>query len=90
MPGDLPAKPVIDIIDDDPAMTEWFKVLLEHAGYELRTALIGTRGEELFKTWHPDAAITDSSMLNSIKVRIAPMPADGRPEMIVIGWMKLS
>ena len=33
-------------IDDEPAMTEWLKILLEHAGYEVRTALIGTRGEE--------------------------------------------
>ena len=40
-------------IDDEPAMTEWLKILLEHAGYEVRSALIGTRGEELFKTWRP-------------------------------------
>jgi len=40
-------------------MTEWLKILLEHAGYEVRTALIGTRGEELFKTWRPDAVVTD-------------------------------
>src|SRR6266700_7314124 len=46
-------------IDDEPAMTEWLKVLLEHHGYEVRTALIGTRGEELFKTWKPDAVVTD-------------------------------
>src|SRR3954466_7766277 len=46
-------------IDDEPAMTEWLKILLEHAGYEVKTALIGTRGEELFKTWRPDAVITD-------------------------------
>src|SRR5258708_23490189 len=46
-------------IDDEPAMTEWLKILLEHAGYDVRTALIGTRGEELFKTWHPDAVVTD-------------------------------
>src|SRR5882672_9346970 len=46
-------------IDDEPAMTEWLKILLEHAGYDVRTALIGTRGEELFKMWHPDAVITD-------------------------------
>src|SRR5690349_15120241 len=32
-------------IDDEPSMTEWLKILLEHAGYEVRTALIGTRGE---------------------------------------------
>ena len=46
-------------IDDEPAMTEWLKILLEHAGYDVRTALIGTRGEELFKTWRPDSVITD-------------------------------
>src|ERR1700741_972823 len=46
-------------IDDEPAMTDWLKILLEHAGYEVRTALIGTRGEEVFKTWRPDAVITD-------------------------------
>ena len=36
-------------IDDEPSMTDWLKVLLEHAGYEVRTALIGARGEELFR-----------------------------------------
>jgi DNA-binding NtrC family response regulator len=46
-------------IDDEPSMTEWLKILLEHAGYDVRTALIGTRGEEIFKSWHPDAVITD-------------------------------
>ena len=38
----------------------------------------------------PIIAMTDKSMPNIINVRIAPIPADGRPEMIVIGWMKLS
>ena len=38
----------------------------------------------------PIMAITDRSMLNSISTSNAPTPADGRPEMMVIGWMKLS
>src|SRR5258706_14002344 len=46
-------------IDDDPAMTEWLKVLLEPAGYEVRTAAGAERAEELFKAWHPDVVITD-------------------------------
>ena len=46
-------------IDDEPSMTEWLKMVLEQAGYEVRTALIGARGEELFKTWRPDAVLTD-------------------------------
>src|SRR6516164_7520272 len=46
-------------IDDEPAMTEWLKILLEHAGFDVRTALIGTRGEEIFRTWRPDVVVTD-------------------------------
>src|SRR6266550_6661805 len=46
-------------IDDEPSMIEWLKILLEHEGYEVRTAMIGTRGEEIFKTWKPDVVVTD-------------------------------
>ena len=46
-------------IDDEPAMAEWLQILLEHAGYDVRTAQLGTRGEEIFKTWRPDAVVTD-------------------------------
>ncbi len=38
----------------------------------------------------PIMAMTDRSMPNAIRMISAPTPADGRPEMIVIGWMKLS
>jgi hypothetical protein len=31
-----------------------------------------------------------SSILKSIKVSSAPTPADGSPDRIVSGWMKLS
>ena len=47
------------VIDDEPQMTEWLKVVLEHAGYDVRSAFIGVRGEELFRTWRPDAVLTD-------------------------------
>ena len=46
-------------IDDEPSMIEWLKILLEHEGYEVRTAMIGTRGEEIFRTWKPDVVVTD-------------------------------
>ena len=55
-------------IDDEPAMIEWLKILLEHEGYEVRTAMIGTRGEEIFKTWKPDVVVTDMML-----------PGRGRP-----------
>ena len=40
-------------------MTEWLTVLLEPAGFDVRTALTGRRGEEIFKAWRPDAVILD-------------------------------
>jgi DNA-binding NtrC family response regulator len=46
-------------IDDEPAMIEWLKILLDSEGYEVRTALVGARGEELFRTFKPDVIITD-------------------------------
>src|ERR1700752_1323207 len=46
-------------IDDEPSMIEWLKILLEHEGYEVRTAMIGTRGDEIFRTWKPDVVVTD-------------------------------
>jgi DNA-binding response OmpR family regulator len=30
-------------IDDEPSLTEWLKILLEHAGYEVRTARVARR-----------------------------------------------
>ena len=38
----------------------------------------------------PINAMTSRSFLNRISARIAPMPADGSVERIVMGWMKLS
>src|SRR5438094_5510666 len=73
-------------IDDEPAMTEWLKILLEHAGYDVRTALIGTRGEELFKTWRPDAVITDMMLpdVDGIELVRKFKQSDAESEVIVI------
>src|SRR5579862_8312603 len=73
-------------IDDEPAMTEWLKILLEHAGYEVRTALIGTRGEEFFKTWKPDAVVTDMILpdIDGIELVRKFKQLDSDAEVIVI------
>ena len=73
-------------IDDEPAMTEWLKILLEHAGYDVRTALIGTRGEELFKTWRPDSVITDMMLpdIDGIELVRKFKQIDPEAEVIVI------
>src|SRR3954463_6378146 len=73
-------------IDDEPAMTEWLKILLEHAGFEVRTALIGTRGEEIFKTWRPDAVVTDMMLpdVDGIELVRRFKQLDPEAEVIVI------
>ena len=55
-------------VDDEPAMIEWLKILLEHEGYEVRTAMIGTRGEEIFEdsTGSPVSVVITDMMLPDI------------------------
>src|SRR5688572_13594517 len=73
-------------IDDEPAMTEWLKMVVEAEGYEVRTALIGTRGEEIFKQWRPDVVLTDFALpdLDGISLIKRLKEIDEWPEIIVI------
>src|SRR4030095_14174869 len=73
-------------IDDEPAMTEWLKMVIEADGYEVRTALIGTRGEEIFKQWRPDVVVTDLMLpdLDGIALLKRLKEIDVWPEIIVI------
>src|SRR3989440_3453175 len=73
-------------IDDEPVMTESLKVLLEHHGFEVRTARIGTRGEEIFKTWRPDAVVTDMMLpdVDGIELVRRFKQLDPEAEVIVI------
>ena len=71
-------------IDDEPAMTEWLKILLEHAGYDVRTALIGARGEELFRTWRPDGVVTDMLLPDVDGIELVRRFKRLDPEAVVI------
>ena len=73
-------------IDDEPAMTEWLKMVIEADGYEVRTALIGTRGEEIFKQWRPDVVVTDLMLpdIDGIQLLRRLKDIDASPEIIVI------
>src|SRR3990170_8584484 len=73
-------------IDDEPSMTEWLKILLEHAGFEVRTALIGTRGEEIFRAWRPDAVVTDMMLpdIDGIELVRKFKQLESEAEIIVI------
>jgi DNA-binding NtrC family response regulator len=65
-------------------MTEWLKVLLEHAGYDVRTALIGARGEELFRTWRPDGVVTDMLLPDVDGIELVRRFKRLDPEAVVI------
>ena len=67
-------------------MTEWLKMVIEAEGYEVRTALIGTRGEEIFKQWRPDVVVTDLMLpdLDGIALLRRLKDLDGSPEVIII------
>src|SRR6266566_7872600 len=73
-------------IDDEPSMTEWLKMVIEAEGYEVRTALIGTRGEEIFKQWRPDVVVTDLMLpdLDGLALLRRLKEIDHSPEIIVI------
>ncbi|HXH25662.1 MAG TPA: sigma-54 dependent transcriptional regulator [Vicinamibacterales bacterium] len=73
-------------VDDEPAMTEWLKMVIEAEGYEVRTALIGTRGEEIFKQWRPDVVIADLMLpdVDGIQLLRRLKEIDPGPEIIVI------
>src|SRR6266699_1904640 len=73
-------------IDDEPSMTEWLKMVIEAEGYEVRTALIGTRGEEIFKQWRPDVVVTDLMLpdLDGVQLLRRLKEIDPWPEVIVI------
>src|SRR5678809_1325163 len=85
-PVSLKRKKRVLAIDDEPAMTEWLKILLEHAGFDVRTALIGTRGEEIFKTWRPDAVVTDMMLpdVDGIELVRKFKQLDPEAEVIVV------
>src|SRR5512145_2468459 len=73
-------------IDDEPAMTEWLKMVIEAEGFEVRTALIGTRGEEIFKQWRPDVIVTDLMLpdIDGIALLRRLKEIDPGPEVIII------
>src|SRR5512145_673554 len=80
----LKRKKRVLVIDDEPAMTEWLKILLEHAGYEVRAALIGARGEEIFRSWRPDAVVTDMVLPDVDGIELLRRFKEAQPESEVI------
>ena len=50
------------LVDDDVDIINTYRVVLEHAGYDVRYAHDGAAGFELFRSFLPDVAIVDLAM----------------------------
>ena len=50
------------IIDDDPAIVESVKAILDASGFEAATALSGKEGLEAFRRTNPDIVLCDMMM----------------------------
>jgi CheY-like chemotaxis protein len=58
----MPVKTKVLIIDDDPAICDSVKAILEGNGYEVAAALSGRDGVERFRTLRPDIVLCDMMM----------------------------
>lgn len=56
--------PRILVVDDEPQLTRVLRTGLSSRGYEVRTAIDGLAGFNIFTDWHPDLVITDLAMPN--------------------------
>src|SRR5687767_7604646 len=78
------------VVDDEPMVTDWLKMVIEQAErtppYEVRAAAVGTRAVELFRTWRPDVVLLDLVLpdIDGIALLRQLKAIDPSPEMIVI------
>ena len=55
-------KKLIVVIDDDPEIVQFSKLTLEAQGHEVKSALSGAEGLELFNSCKPDLVLCDLMM----------------------------
>ena len=74
-------------IDEEPATAEWLQQVIEAEGYEVRAALSGEAGEDLFRHWRPDVVLTGLTLpdIDGIQLLKQLREIDPQPETIVIG-----
>jgi len=74
-------------IDHEPAATEWFQQVMEAEGYEVRSALSGQAGEDVYRHWRPDVVLAGLALpdIDGIQLLRQLKDIDPKPETIVIG-----
>ena len=67
-------------------MTEWLRTVIEADGYEVRTALDGARGQDIFRQWRPDVVVANLTLpdLDGVTLLHRLKEIDPWPEVIVI------
>ncbi len=75
------------VIEDDPAAIDWMRMVIEAQGYEVRSAFVGSRGEEVYRQWHPDVVVADLSLpdVDGVELLRRLKGIDPWPEVIVVG-----
>jgi DNA-binding NtrC family response regulator len=78
------------VVDDEPMVTDWLKMVIEQAErmppYEVRSAAVGSRAVDMFKSWRPDVVLLDLVLpdIDGIALLRQLKAIDSGPEMIVI------
>jgi len=76
------------VVDDEPAIAELIRTILEKAGYAVITAQDGQSALDKIRDERPTAAILDINMPEmdgfSVLERLAEGPADAKPKMLVL------
>jgi DNA-binding NtrC family response regulator len=78
------------VIDDEPPVADWLRTVLEQAstapGFEVRTAALGGRGEDVFRSWRPDVVLLDLLLpdIDGVELLRRLKAIDPGPETIVI------
>jgi len=74
-------------IDEEPAAADWLRHVIEAEGYEVRAALSGESGQELFRHWRPDVVLVGLTLpdIDGIQLLKQFREIDSQPETIVIG-----
>ena len=90
MSAKSPSRRRVLVVDDEPMVTDWLKMVIEQAerdpGYEVRAAAVGSRGVEMFRSWRPDVVLLDLVLpdIDGIALLRQLKAIDDGPEMVVI------
>jgi DNA-binding NtrC family response regulator len=75
------------VVDGDGSMFPWLQRVVEPEWFDVRGAISGSQGEEIFRQWRPHIILTDLTLpdVDGIELLRRLKRIDSEPEVIVIG-----